>query len=706
MLNFRLPKPGSQFHPLPLSLVRWASSATVLCFASGASLPPAIAQSGPTSSDSMRPLATKPLLSGSGSRVANQDRPIKNRPITITEDALIDQMSGQNMSRHQRRRPQASSPPPQISSQVSPVQRELAEAACQAARGSGASKLELQPEILPNLSRLNPGSVLSAGVLPAAPIESSTQPSRGGADDLVSLKAAQPSSTEPTSRPCAHQPLPMAQAIPVRRAVPLGLAIPVAQAVSGLQAVPAKRAIPVAQAIPVLPSPSNAELQAQITNLQAQISALQAQLSGLQAQLANLQPGRPAPLVATPYGLPQSSGQYPGVPQYPGQPPGQYPGIVQAPSGFQPSPGAPLPPLPMAPAMQPGMAPAEAPLRSPNGQRIVPVTRSAALNPATLRFQGAYIYQQDRSSARARVTGVYPLSRSVLVGGSLDLTDGRAFSDSPDQGLTLNELYVAFALPDTPTLRFLVGQLDLTSYFDRNSFAKDGATHFFNSTFQTNPALNASGIASRQAALVNWSISDNFEAKAAVFSSDRDVGNFSLDGFAGELAMRYGNFILRGTYVTNRDAGSRTGPDELFQIEREPGRFGLLRGDREDSYGINAEIFVPDVKLGLFGRYGHYSNRAANVDADTWMAGASLLDVFFKNDRLGVAYGQRLTNDRLRRRSGNPYPDVFEVFYDMPILEKIHLGFSFQGLDGFRESFFGVRVRADLDLFLPRRLAQ
>lgn len=320
-----------------------------------------------------------------------------------------------------------------------------------------------------------------------------------------------------------------------------------------------------------------------------------------------------------------------------------------------------------------------------------------------MRLQGAYIYQQSQSSARARLTGVYPLSPRVLVGGSLDLTDGNAFTDSPDEGLSINELYVAIALPDVPNLRFVVGQLDLTSYFDRNSFSKDAVTHFFNPVFQTNPALAAAGIGSRPTALLNWTVSDNLEAKAAVFSSARNIDDFSLDGFVGELGLRYGNFILRGTYVTNRDAGSRNGFRESFQLPRANGQFGPQRGDREQAYGLNAEWFIPEIKLGLFGRYGHYQNRGLDESGDTYSAGINMLDLFFPNDRFGVAYGRALSNERLRRRAGDRTPDVFEVFYDVALLPNIRLGFSYQGTDGFRESFFGVRVKADLDLVIPRR---
>jgi hypothetical protein len=128
---------------------------------------------------------------------------------------------------------------------------------------------------------------------------------------------------------------------------------------------------------------------------------------------------------------------------------------------------------------------------------------------------------------------VYPLTPNLLFGGSLDLTDGDAFSDSQTEGLSLNELYLAASLPDLPNLRFVVGQLDLTSYFDRNSFAKDGASQFFNPVFQTNPALTAAAIGSRPGLLINWSLNDNIEARAAAFSSDRSISDFQLDGFAG-----------------------------------------------------------------------------------------------------------------------------------------------------------------------------
>ncbi|AFY33500.1 carbohydrate porin [Calothrix sp. PCC 7507] len=325
-----------------------------------------------------------------------------------------------------------------------------------------------------------------------------------------------------------------------------------------------------------------------------------------------------------------------------------------------------------------------------------PLTNSSALKEPYLQFQGVYVTQGGESSARARVTGVYPISPQALVGATIDLTSkNSSFDDSRREGLNINELYLATSIAGVPNLRFVIGQMDLTSYFDRNSFAKDGASQFFNSVFQTNPALAATGIASRTGLLVNWSVTDNIEAKAAVFSSADRIGDFSLDGFAGEIGIRYGNAIIRGTYASDRDGGSRDSFAESFSIARGNNQFGPVKTDREEAYGLNAEVFIPNLKLGLFGRYGKYENRDLGLGADTYAFGASFLDLLTPNDRLGLAYGRGLSNDSLRRGVS---PDVLELFYDFQFLPNLRLGFTVQGRDDFSETVVGVRVKSEFDV--------
>jgi hypothetical protein len=314
----------------------------------------------------------------------------------------------------------------------------------------------------------------------------------------------------------------------------------------------------------------------------------------------------------------------------------------------------------------------------------------------SLVFQGGFITQGE-TGARARLTGLYPVSPNLLFGGTLDLTTGEGFSDTPGTGLDLTELYVTTSLPSYPNLRLTAGLVDLTSYFDRNSFAKDSLTHFFNPVFQTNPALARTGIGSRPAALLNWDITDNLQARAAAFSSSRSLGELAVDGFAGEVALRVGNAIIRGTYATDRD-DQRNGFEEIYGIARSNGELGPRTSDRESSYGINAEYYIPEIKMGLFGRYGHYRNTSMDEGGDTYSLGLNFLDLFMQDDRLGFGYGRDLSNNSLRRASGNKVPDVWELFYDFRLTSYLRAGVTLQARDEFSDIVAGFRVKTEFDL--------
>jgi hypothetical protein len=323
------------------------------------------------------------------------------------------------------------------------------------------------------------------------------------------------------------------------------------------------------------------------------------------------------------------------------------------------------------------------------------------INPLapTLRLQGVYVYQ-DESSARARLIGIYPISPNALFGGTLDLTAGNDFANAPGGGVQLqfNELYFTGSLPSMPNLRMTVGLIDLTSYFDRNSFAKNEETHFFNSVFQTNPALAAAGIGSRPGILFNWDITDNFQARAAAFSSHRNLGDFALDAYAGELAFRAGNAIVRGTFASDRDAGRNNGFKEIYGLPRSDGGFGIRSGDRENAYGINAEYYIPEIKMGLFGRYGRYDNTSVGKGGDTYSLGLNFLDLFMKDDRLGFGYGRDLSNDDLRRTTKAKVPDVWELFYDFLISPNLRAGVTLQAREQFSDFVAGFRVKTEFDL--------
>ncbi|MEO0352003.1 MAG: hypothetical protein AAF282_18360, partial [Cyanobacteria bacterium P01_A01_bin.15] len=102
------------------------------------------------------------------------------------------------------------------------------------------------------------------------------------------------------------------------------------------------------------------------------------------------------------------------------------------------------------------------------------------LTPPSLKLQTAAIQEGDDFSARARIYGHYFLESNIAVVGAVDLSTGNAFSDTDSTGFNVSELYIVAAPPDLPSLRGAVGLIELTSFFDRNSFAKDSLTHFIN----------------------------------------------------------------------------------------------------------------------------------------------------------------------------------------------------------------------------------
>ncbi len=389
------------------------------------------------------------------------------------------------------------------------------------------------------------------------------------------------------------------------------------------------------------------------------------------------------------------AGYSPSIPVYPppsamaGYQPysGALPGIP--PAGSTSYPGYPVNPLlgspptyPVKPAVTVSTPQAQAIAPSPpETSPRKPLLQSSSLSGPSFQVQGVYVYQGSQSSARGRLTGVYPVTPNLLFGGTFDVTTGNAFADTPNQGFSVNELYLAASFQGAPGLRFAVGQLDLTSYFDRNSFAKDGATQFFNTIFQTNPALSATGIGSRPGLLANWRLNDTIEAKAAIFSSSQSISEFALNGFAGEVGFRFGNAIIRGTYVTDWDSGTDA---------------------REEAFGVNAEAYIPSIRMGLFARYGIQNNFRNGSNADSYSFGLNFLDLLMPGDRLGLAYGQGLSNEGLGRSSGVPTANALELFYDFRVLPNLRLGFSVQQVDNFSETIAGVRVRTDFDIFPSR----
>jgi hypothetical protein len=139
-------------------------------------------------------------------------------------------------------------------------------------------------------------------------------------------------------------------------------------------------------------------------------------------------------------------------------------------------------------------------------------------------------------------------------------------------------------------------------------------------------------------------------------------------------------------------------------VNRGDGLTGPQRGDREEGFGINAEVFIPSFNMGLFGRYGQYNNRGIGEQGNTYNVGLTVLDVFAPDDRLGLAYGRQLSNAALRRQQGDRNPDVLELYYDFRFLPNLRLGFTLQELNGFSETIAGFRLKTEFDVTPKGRL--
>ena len=110
-------------------------------------------------------------------------------------------------------------------------------------------------------------------------------------------------------------------------------------------------------------------------------------------------------------------------------------------------------------------------------------------NRLETRFQGVVLQEGEDTSARLRATLLYPLSDQWLTGAEVDLAGGEAFGQADRLSLQVNELYAAFAPASIPELRIVVGLIDLTSYFNRNSFVKIEPATFLMRFFRPIPSL-------------------------------------------------------------------------------------------------------------------------------------------------------------------------------------------------------------------------
>lgn len=203
-------------------------------------------------------------------------------------------------------------------------------------------------------------------------------------------------------------------------------------------------------------------------------------------------------------------------------------------------------------------------------------------------------------------------------------------------------------------VRFSVGKLDVSHYFDRNFFAEDETTQFLDTALLNNPMLKAPP--NGPGAAVRVSVAD-WRYAFGVHAPDDVGGDLSGRPFViGELGRR--NILpLEGHYRLWARAGSV--PEDRARVT-----WGL---------GVSIDQLVAR-EIGIFVRAGLSRDQGEALTSYAWSGGFQVTPSWLgrPGDRLGAAFSvQRETAGR---------EDVFETYYRASVTETLSLIASVQWL--------------------------
>jgi high affinity Mn2+ porin len=225
--------------------------------------------------------------------------------------------------------------------------------------------------------------------------------------------------------------------------------------------------------------------------------------------------------------------------------------------------------------------------------------------------------------------------------------------EGSERKLVVRELWLRLALLDGQ-VRFSVGKLDVTHYFDRNFFAEDDATQFLDTAFVNNPMLkpppNGPGAALR-VSVGDWRYAFGVHAPDDV---DGDLSG--LPFVIGELGCR-NIFPLRGHY-------------------RWWARVGAVPEDRDRvtwGSGLSIDQLVTS-QIGLFLRAGLSRSQGEDFTAHAWSGGVQITPTWGDRpkDKFGAGYSfQREVPGR---------EELVEVYYTLGLADWLSLTANVQWL--------------------------
>jgi Carbohydrate-selective porin, OprB family/S-layer homology domain len=248
------------------------------------------------------------------------------------------------------------------------------------------------------------------------------------------------------------------------------------------------------------------------------------------------------------------------------------------------------------------------------------------------------------------------------LGTTSDFVDGGGLTEvgTPAAG-RLRKLYYEF--PIGKTLRLAVGSnLPPSDFIDRNRFANPSGANFGSSFFANNPLIVQNSIDRFGGAGVaaDWAITDQLRLRGVYAAANADrpepKGGLFGDRYQASLETEYQptkTLALRLQYTNAK-----------------------VNGVDINAVGLNAEWALRR-ELALFGRFGfgHYAGfniqQSANLDLNptSWMAGATLRNLFVTGSKAGIAIGQPFVESGF----GTATQTNTEAYFSFLLNDKINL---------------------------------
>jgi len=230
----------------------------------------------------------------------------------------------------------------------------------------------------------------------------------------------------------------------------------------------------------------------------------------------------------------------------------------------------------------------------------------------------------------------------------LTLLNGYTARLSEQNALNLREVWLRTELFGQ-RLALTMGRLDLTNYFDANSFSNDESTQFLSDALVNNQMLgltsNGTGVAAE------YDPKNGFRLKFGLQQSNDDATNLSESLFTlSEVGYTFTPFAL---------------PEGTYRV--------WFRTDNTATDTLTAAGLSFDQKLtnavGLFARYGSQDLELEGRD-HYWSAGVSFQNGFILNpqDTWGVGYSE------MRPFSGER-EKLIEGYYNLLLTERLRLSF-------------------------------